>query len=166
MKSITKAIVTILVLAQYAPAVHADAAATASIEVAGENGSPRHFDAAALARLPQHTVRAQAHGQTVTCTGANVIDLLAAVGAPHGAAVRGKALALYARVRAADGYRAVFALADLDPDMRGAVPIVTASCDGKPLDAKIGPFRLVVPDDKRPARWVRQVTAIDLLRAP
>ena len=67
---------------------------------------------------------------------------------------------------AADGYRAVFALAELDPGFRGDVPIITASCDGKALDAKDGPLRLVVPGEKRPARWVRQVTAIDVLRAP
>jgi hypothetical protein len=149
------------------PAVHADAAtAPASIEVGGENGTSLHLDAAALAKLPQHTVSAQAHGQNLTCTGANLIDVLAAAGAPHGETLRGKALALYARVSAADGYRAVFSLAELDPGMREPVPILTANCDGKPLDAKTGPFRLVVSGEKRPARWVRQVTAIDLLRTP
>ncbi len=73
---------------------------------------------------------------------------------------------MYARVSAADGYRVVFALAELDPASRNDVPIVAASCDGNALDAKDGPFRLIVPGEKRPARWVRQVTAIDLLRAP
>jgi len=34
------------------------------------------------------------------------------------------------------------------------------------LAAKDGPFRVVAPGEKRPARWIRQVTAIDLLRAP
>ena len=38
--------------------------------------------------------------------------------------------------------------------------------DGKPPDDKEGPLRVVVPDDKRPVRWGRQVVAIDLLRAP
>jgi DMSO/TMAO reductase YedYZ molybdopterin-dependent catalytic subunit len=35
--------------------------------------------------------------------------------------------------------------------------------DGQPLGADIGPFRLVVPTDKRGGRWVRQVTSIKLL---
>jgi hypothetical protein len=137
-----------------------------SIAVAGEDGKTVRFDQAALARLPQHTVHAEAHGKSVECTGANLIDVLGAVGAASGEALRGKHLALYARISAADGYRAVFALAELDPGFRNDVPIVTASCDGKALEAKDGPFRLVVPGEKRPARWVRQVTAIDLLRAP
>jgi hypothetical protein len=149
-----------------APPTDVVASAAASIAVAGEDGKVVRFDQASLATLPQHSVRAEAHGKAVECTGANLIDVLGAVGAVSGEALRGKNLALYVRISAADGYRAVFALAELDPGFRTDVPIVTASCDGKALDAKDGPFRLVVPGEKRPARWVRQVTAIDLLRAP
>ena len=138
----------------------------AAIVVTGEDGTQQRFDAAVLAALPAQTVVAEAHGNKVECTGPALIDVLGRVGAPSGEALRGKSLALYARVSAADGYRAVFSLAELDRGMRDAVPIVTASCNGKPLEAKDGPFRLVVPGEKRPARWVRQVTAIDLLRAP
>ncbi|HEY2394751.1 MAG TPA: hypothetical protein VGH81_02050 [Rudaea sp.] len=138
----------------------------ASVKVSGEDGKSQDFEVAALARLPQHNVHAEAHGKAVDCSGPNVIDLLGAVGAPNGEALRGKGLALYVRVSAADGYRAVFALAELDPVFRSDVPIVAASCDGKALDPKDGPFRLVIPGEKRPARWVRQVTAVDLLRAP
>jgi len=150
-----------------APAAGAAAvSAAASIAVAGEDGKIVRFDQASLARLPQRSVRAEAHGKSVECTGANLIDVLGTVGAASGEALRGKNLALYVRISAADGYRAVFALAELDPGFRGDVPIVTASCDGKALEAKDGPFRLIVPGEKRPARWVRQVTAIDMLRAP
>jgi hypothetical protein len=137
-----------------------------AIVVTGENGTPQRFDAAALSALPVQTVKAEAHGNKVECRGPALIDVLAKVGTPSGEALRGKNLALYVRVSAADGYRAVFSLAELDSGMRDAVPIVTASCNGGPLEAKDGPFRLVVPGEKRPARWVRQVTAIDVLRAP
>jgi hypothetical protein len=37
--------------------------------------------------------------------------------------------------------------------------------DGKPLSDKEGPFRIVAPDEKRPARWVRQVTALKIREA-
>ena len=137
-----------------------------AIVVSGEDGKAQRFDAAALKSLPSHHVEAEAHGKRVECDGPDLIDLLGKVGAPSGDSLRGKALALYVRVVAADGYRAVFSLAELDRGMRDAVPIVTASCDGEPLDLKDGPFRLIVPGEKRPARWVRQVTTIDLLRAP
>ena len=138
----------------------------ATIVVASEAGQAQRLDAAALSALPMQKVSAEAHGVKVECEGPALIDVLARAGAPTGEALRGKALALYVRVSAADGYRAVFSLAELDHGMRDAVPIVTTSCNGKPLDPKDGPFRLVVPGEKRPARWVRQVTAIDLLRAP
>jgi len=140
--------------------------AAASISVSGEEGKIQRFDLAALTNLPQHRVHAEAHGKVVDCSGPNLIDLLEAVSAPSGEALRGKNLALYVRVSAADGYRVVFALAELDPASRNEVPIVTAACEGHPLEAKDGPFRLVVPGEKRPARWVRQVTAINLLRTP
>jgi hypothetical protein len=34
--------------------------------------------------------------------------------------------------------------------------------DGKPLDAHSGPFKLVVSEDKRPARSVRNLVSIEL----
>jgi hypothetical protein len=170
----TPRLIAMMLVALTSTIAHADApaadaaavSAAASIAVAGEDGKAVRFDQASLAKLPQHSVHAEAHDKSVECTGANLIDVLGAVGAASGEALRGKNLALYVRVSAADGYRAVFALAELDPGFRADVPIVTASCDGKALEAKDGPFRLVVPGEKRPARWVRQVTAIDLLRAP
>lgn len=137
-----------------------------AIMVTGEDGKPQRFDADALSKLPQRVVQAEAHGLRAQCNGPALIDVLAKVGAPAGEALRGKSMAMYVRVSAADGYRAVFALAELDRSMRDDVPIVTASCDGRPLAAKDGPFRIVAPGERRPARWVRQVTAIDLLRAP
>jgi hypothetical protein len=137
-----------------------------AIAVSIEGAAAQRLDAAALARLPQHTIHAEAHGNAITCEGPALIDVLAAARAPHGDALRGGNLALYVRIGAADGYRAVFALAELDPGFRDALPIITGRCDNAPLDAHDGPFRLVVPGEKRPARWVRQVATIDVLRAP
>ena len=148
-------------------AAHADTPTAATvISVSVENGKAQSFDFAALDKLPQHRVHAEAHGNAVDCSGPNLIDVLAQAGVASGEALRGKNLALYVRVSAADGYRAVFALAELDPGFRDNVPILTHLCNGKALDARDGPFRLVVPGEKRPARWVRQVTAIDVLRTP
>ena len=145
----------------------ASSAAQAAVTVAGENGKTLKLDFAALDQLPQRRVQAEAHGHKVDCGGTNLIDVLAQVGAPSGEKLRGKDLALYVRVHAADGYQVVYALAELDPLFRGNdVPLLTHQCEGKPVEAKDGPFRIVAPGEKRPARWIRQVTAIDLLRAP
>jgi hypothetical protein len=69
-------------------------------------------------------------------------------------------MAEYLLVEAADGYRAVFALQELDPGFTDRKIYLVTQRDGKPLSAKEGPFRIVYPDEKRPARWVRQVTAL------
>jgi hypothetical protein len=34
--------------------------------------------------------------------------------------------------------------------------------DGKPLGDKDGPYRLVIPDEKRMARWVKQVVKLKM----
>lgn len=149
------------------PKPAAAAEATAVLKVSGSDGKTMTFDAAALAKLPQQAIHAEAHGKAVNCTGPRLIDVVATVGAVSGEALRGKNLAVYVRASAADGYRAVFSLAELDPGMSGdGAPIVTASCDGHALDAKEGSFRIIAPRDKRPARWVRELTALDVLRAP
>jgi hypothetical protein len=66
-------------------------------------------------------------------------------------------------VRAADGYRAVFALAEVDPAFATRKITLADKRDGKPLDSKEGPFRIVAPGDKRAARWVRQVIELRLI---
>lgn len=138
-----------------------------TLKVSGSDGKAMMFDAAALAKLPQQAIHAEAHGKAVNCTGPRLIDVLGTVGVASGEALRGKNLAIYVRASAADGYQAVFSLAELDPGMSGdGTPIVTANCDGHPLDAKEGPLRIIAPRDKRPARWVRELTALDVLRAP
>lgn len=77
---------------------------------------------------------------------------------PAGNAIRGPYLAWTVTVDAAESYRAVFALAELDPVFTERVVLLADTRDGTPLAATEAPLRLVVPDEKRPARWVRQVT--------
>jgi len=91
--------------------------------------------------------------------------VLKLVGAKFGAELRGPALANYLLVEAADNYRAVFALAELDDTYTDKAVILADTQDGKPLDAKNGPWQIVVPDEKKHARWVRQVTTLIVRKA-
>ncbi len=68
-------------------------------------------------------------------------------------------------VEASDGYRAVFALPELDPAYTDKIVMLVDKRDGKLLDAKEGPLRIVVPDEKRHARWVRMVTGLVVKRS-
>lgn len=118
------------------------------------------------ASLPRVEVKAGAHGDAPTAwQGVNLIDVLRAQGAPVGKELRGKALAAFVRITAADGYQVIFSLGELDPDFGGRKVVLVDRHEGKPLDAKDGPYRVVVPDDARPARWIRNVVAIELVEA-
>ena len=56
-----------------------------------------------------------------------------------------------------------FTLAELDPAVGARRVLLADALDGNPLGAEQGPWRLVVPDDKRPARWARQVKSVTLV---
>ncbi|MEO7433663.1 MAG: molybdopterin-dependent oxidoreductase [Dokdonella sp.] len=160
--------VSVLILAACASApVWADTppVPAGSVAIGGEIATPRRLDDIALRKLPRRAFDATEHGTTAHWEGVALSDLLSDAGVPLGDALRGKNLALYVVVSAADGYRVVYSLAELDPAMRGGDVILADRRNGQPLDANEGPFRIVAKDDKRPARWVRQVVAIDVLRA-
>jgi len=118
----------------------------------------------AIAGLPRTSVKAHVHGATEEATyeGVALGDLLRKNGAPAGEAIRGAKLSLVAVVKASDGYQVIFALPELDPAFSKKVVILADRRNGQPLSDKEGPFRLVVPDEERQARWVRQVTSIEL----
>jgi hypothetical protein len=82
--------------------------------------------------------------------------LLGRVGTPLGKELHGKALADYLLIEGADHYQAVLSLAEADPTFHPGDILVVDSQDGKPLE-KDGHFKLIVSEDKRPARWVRNL---------
>ena len=117
--------------------------------------------------LPHTTITVHnSHSNTdETYSGVPLADLLAKFGAPLGKDLRGKALALYIVATGSDGYQVVLSLAEVDPSFHPGEVIVADSMSGKPLDAKSGPFKLVVSEDKRPARCVRNLISLQLKAA-
>jgi len=87
------------------------------------------------------------------------------MGAPLGKELHGEALANYIVATGSDGYQAVLALAEVDPSFHPGEVLVADTMDGKPLDAHSGPLKLVVTEDKRPARSVRNLVSIELKSA-
>ena len=92
-------------------------------------------------------------------------EILHKAGVPQGEALRGPAMTTYVLAEAADGYRVVFSVAELDSGIMDSEVIVADTPDGAPLGDKLGPFRLVAPHEKRPARWVRMLRFIAVVRA-
>jgi hypothetical protein len=127
-----------------------------------ENGTGKQtqLTRADLEALPHVKVTT---GASATFEGVALGALLAKAGVGFGETLRGKRLASCLLVEAADGYRAVIALPELDPAFTDKQIVLVFLKDGKPLDDKEGPYRIVIPDEKRMARWVRQVTTLKIV---
>ena len=110
--------------------------------------------------LPRLKVTATEHSTPVNFEGVSIKSVLEKAGVGFGESMKGKRLASCLLVEAADGYRVVIALPELDPAFTDKQVILAFLKDGKPLGEKEGPYRIVIPGEKRMARWVRQVTAL------
>ena len=75
-------------------------------------------------------------------------------------------MAMYVVVEAADNYRVTFSIAELDSGILDSEVLVADTMNGAPLGSGEGPFKLVAPHDKRPARWVRMLKSITVVQAP
>lgn len=104
--------------------------------------------------------------KTAVYGGVLLRDLLKEAGVPAGQNLRGKAMSTCIVIAASDGYQVTFSLAELDESIGNLQVLVADSEDGKPLAQTAGPLRLVVPADKRPARWVRMVKSIRVVSNP
>jgi DMSO/TMAO reductase YedYZ molybdopterin-dependent catalytic subunit len=56
-------------------------------------------------------------------------------------------------------------VAETDGDFAAEQVVVVDTVDGKSLGADQGPLRLVVPGDKRQARWVKMLRGITVVKA-
>ncbi|MBX7106622.1 MAG: molybdopterin-dependent oxidoreductase [Gemmataceae bacterium] len=137
----------------------------AAVEVGGLVPKPLKLTADELARMPHQTVREKDHdGKPTEYSGVPLKAILEATGLELGQDLRGPALEHYLMVEAADGYRVLFALPELDSLFTDRVVVLADRRDGKPLSAKEGPFQVIVPGEKRHGRWVRQVTGLKIKR--
>src|SRR5215831_4400289 len=114
-----------------------------------------------LDALPHVKVTASEHSSPpATFEGIPLKNVLEKAGVTFGESMKGKRLATCLLVEAADGYRALIALPELDPAFTDKQVVLALLRDGKPMNEKEGPYRIVIPDEKRMARWVRQVTTL------
>jgi hypothetical protein len=125
-------------------------------------GGSAKVDDTLLGGLPSVPATLSAHGQTLRCEGPALADVLARLGVPQGQALHGATLQRGITVHARDGYAVLFSLGELDAGTGGEAAIIATRCEGKPLGAEDGPYRLIVPGNKRPARSARQVESIEL----
>ena len=148
-----------------APAVP-EARVPTALAVTGAVKTPLSLSAADLKAMPRTKVQSQENSRTVAYEGVLVGEILKRAGVPMGEALRGDAVASYVVAHATDGYRAVYAIAELDDAFTPNDVIVADTVDGKPLFAYQGPWRLVTPRDLRGARSVRLLDRLEVVRVP
>jgi hypothetical protein len=118
-----------------------------------------------LAALPHKSVSVfNAHSKAnETYSGVPLADLLSKVGVPLGENVRGKLFLTGVVASGADGYGVLYSLAEVDPSIHTGDVIVADTVDGKKLD-KDGAFKMVSSEERRPARWVRNLASISVVK--
>jgi hypothetical protein len=141
--------------------------AASQLKVTGPDGKTLVVSAHDLKTMPRTTVRVvNSHSKkTEVYEGVALAELLRRVGMPQGENLRGPAMAWYVVAEGSDGYRAVFAAAEINSSIQDSGVIVADSLSGAPLGAREGPFKMVAPHDKRPARWIRMLDSISVGKA-
>src|SRR5215470_18983935 len=135
------------------------------LKIAGAVSTPLTLTMSELKSLPRTTLRVRNphEKKEETYEGVRLEVLLEKAGAPHGEQLRGGLMTSYVIAEAEDGYRVVFALAELDSGFLDSEVLVADTMEGAPIGPKLGPFRLVAPHEKRPARWVRMLKSITVV---
>jgi hypothetical protein len=134
-----------------------------TLQITDAQGHTTSLTPEQLAKMPHVTVNTKDHDTPAQFEGVPMATVLSSAGITMGDTLRGPRLTEALLVSAADGYQVVFALAEFDTAFATREIILADKRDGKPLAGKEGPFRIVAPGDKRPARWIRQVAAMKVV---
>ena len=146
-----------IVCAQASPAV--------ALRVTGD--VPKHLDlsVADIAAFHRQTIHVtDEKGTPAEYDGVPVAEILEKAGAPLGNSMKGPNMAVGLVAHAPDGYEVLFSLAEFDPAFSDRVIMLADRRDGIPLDNREGPLRIIVPGDKRHARWIRGVDTLEVFR--
>ena len=131
------------------------------------DGKATTFSVADLKAMPQKTVKVHnAHTNAdETYSGVALGDLLAKAGFVADKTTQRKMLRSFLQVEGTDKYWVVYSLTEVEgSEHLGDVIVATSMNDGKDLGAD-GQLKLVSTEDKKPQRWVRNLTAITLKSA-
>lgn len=137
-----------------------------SLIVTGLDGKATTYSVADLKAMPHKTVSVyNEHAKAnESYSGVPLTDLLSRAGAPTGEKLRGKGFLQYVIAEGTDHYRVVFSIDETDPANHAGDVIVADTLNGTALTAD-GALKLVSSEDKRPARWVKNLTAITVKAA-
>lgn len=162
-------------------------AATAPCQTPGDSAMPEHAHPAAA---PSTSLQLTINGKTTTLSvedlnamekktitvhnehlktdetysGVPLSDLLSKYGLPVDKTTHRTMLRSYIVAEGTDKYWVLYSVTEIEPSEHNADVIVATSIGGKPL-AEDGLLKLVDSGDKKPARWVRNLSAITVRSA-
>ena len=150
--------------AQSMPA-HTKAPASTELKLTVE-GKATTLSVADLASMPQKTVTVHnEHTKTdETYTGVSLGDLLAKYGLPVDKSTHQKMLHSYITAEGTDKYWVLYSMTEIESSEHNAQVVVATNTGGKPLGDD-GQLKLVSTADKKPQRWVRNLSAITVVTA-
>jgi hypothetical protein len=119
-----------------------------------------------LKALPRAKATFTAHGKPITYEGALLNAALKQAGVVSGDRLMGRYLNQVVVAKGSDGFTSTYSLGETDPIYRANPVIIADTKDGQPLDAKEGPYRLVVDGDLRPGRSPRMLVSIEVKAVP
>lgn len=138
----------------------APGAEEAVVTLIDEHGDERTFDADDLAKLPRQTVKAPDQKGAKTYEGVSLADVLQHFGVGFGDKLRGRRTPVIVLCEARDGYRVALSLVEIDPATTDALVLLADRRDGQLLAGDEGPFRFIIPADKRGVRSIRMLRMI------
>ncbi len=116
--------------------------------------------------MPQKTVKVhnEHNNADETYTGPALGDVLAKAGFVAGKPTQREMLRSYVRAEGTDKYWVLYSVTEVEGSEHEGDVIVATAMDGKGLGAD-GALKLVSTEDKKPQRWVRNLTAITVKMA-
>ncbi len=144
---------------------HAPARASTSLTLTVDRKSTA-LSVAELQAMPQKTVTVHNEHTKVdeSYTGVLLGDLLAKHGFPVDKTTQQKMLRSYLVAEGTDKYWVLYSVTEIEGSEHNGEVIVATSMGGKPLGDD-GKFKLVDSGDKKPQRWVRNLSAITVKSA-
>jgi len=128
------------------------------------NGKAVTLSMADLQAMPQRTLRVHNghNNQDETYTGVGLDDLLAKYGVTLANGGAHKVYHSYIKAEGTDKYWVLYSASEVIPEMHTWDSIVAITVNGEPIRDN-GEFRMVAGGERRPARWVNNLTALTIV---
>ncbi len=140
----------------------ADDAAPQELLVINDQGEKTVLKLPLPADLPRQKVTVERDGKQEVYEGVQLATILEQAKVKLGADAKGPLVARYVLLTAADGYRVVLSISEVDAYLSGQQFVVADRHGGEPLRGNEAPLRLIVPADKHARRSIRQLAKIEV----